>query len=274
MKPMTLKNHQKSIYQVDAFTAEAFKGNPAGVVFADATMETDFMQKFAAEMNLSETAYIFDGDGCFNIRFFTPFSEVPLCGHASLAAAHVLIEKGIVDKNETILFKTHKYDISFSKKGDYLLMNLPVYAINKAEITKEFHDLTGLSPAELYKSEHGWHLAFFDDKADIIRAHPHLQHMRHSEYGNLIVTAKGEKNDDYDFVYRCFAPALGIDEDPVTGSAQCALVPFWKLKTGKSLFKSYQASQRKGRIEASFIDPQTIQIKGKAITIFEGKLML
>jgi predicted PhzF superfamily epimerase YddE/YHI9 len=255
---MTLKNHQKSIYQVDAFTAEAFKGNPAGVVFADATMETDFMQKFAAEMNLSETAYVFEGEGCYNIRFFTPFSEVPLCGHASLAAAHIMIEKGIVDKNETILFKSPKYNISFTKKGEFLLMNFPVYSLKQIEVP----------------NEHGWHLAFFNDKADVIRAHPHLQHMKHSDFGHLMITAKGEKSDDYDFVYRCFAPALGIDEDPVTGSAQCALVPFWKLKTGKSLFKSYQASQRTGRIEGSYIDPQTIQIKGKAVTIFEGKLMI
>ena len=271
---MSLQNYLRSIYQVDAFTKEAFKGNPAAVVIADPSMESDFMQKFAAEMNLSETAFVSSGDGYFNIRFFTPFSEVPLCGHASLAAAHILFENGIVDSNDNIKFKTPKYDLLFYKKGENLVLEFPIYQIKEIDIPEVFTEITGLSPKELYKSEHGWYLAYFENNVDVIRSHPLTSHMKHSDFGHLIITAKANKEDKYDFIYRCFAPALGINEDPVTGSAQCALAPFWKMKTGKTSFKSFQASKRSGNLETSFLNDNTIQIKGKATTVFEGKLKI
>lgn len=271
---MTLKKHLKSIYQVDAFTNEAFKGNPAGVVIVDDSIETNFMQQFAAEMNLSETAFVSSGDGFFNIRYFTPYSEVPLCGHASLAAAHVLYDQNIVEADSIINFKTPKYDISFTKEADTLIMQFPTYKIKEIDIPEGFSNITGLTPNSLYKSEHGMYLAYFESHIDVHRAHPHVGHMKHSDFGSLIITSKSAKGENCDFIYRFFAPALGIDEDPVTGSAQCALAPFWKMQTGKTSFKSFQASKRTGHLETTYIDDTTIQIKGKAITVFEGKLKI
>ncbi|MBN2166169.1 MAG: PhzF family phenazine biosynthesis isomerase [Marinilabiliaceae bacterium] len=271
---MTLQKHIKSLFQVDAFTSEAFKGNPAGVVIIDNDTDADFMQKFAAEMNLSETAYISYGNDCFNIRFFTPYSEVPLCGHASLAAAHVLFENDLVKSTDTIKFKTPKYDLSFSKKGDSLVLEFPIYKLEEIKIPGNFNEITGLTPVELYRTEHNWFLAYLSNKTEVHRAHPLVNHMKHSDFGQLIITSKSDKSDDCDFIYRCFAPSLGINEDPVTGSAQCALAPFWRMKSGKTKFFSFQASKRTGYIQSEFINDNTIQITGNAITIFEGKIKI
>lgn len=271
---MTISNNIKKIYQVDAFTNEPFKGNPAGVVITNEMLEPDFMQKLANEMNLSETAFINKVDGYFNIRYFTPNAEVPLCGHASLAAAHILFEYNIVNISESIHFKTKKYDIAVSQKDDVLSIEFPIFSLKEIEIPGEFEELTGLSPQELYKSEHGWYLAYFEDHTDIIRAHPLYSHMKHSDFGHLIITSAGDKSHNCDFIYRCFAPALGINEDPVTGSAQCALAPFWRIKTGKTSFLSYQASKRSGLLSSQIITENSIKVEGKAITIFEGQLKI
>lgn len=271
---MRLQKYLKNVYQVDAFTTEAFKGNPAGVVLCDQTINTQLMQNIAAEMNVSETAFVSEGDDCFQIRFFTPISEVPLCGHASLAAAHILYETAIVSKSDFIRFKSPKYEIHVRYDANLLRLELPAYKISSTSVSKEFVEITGLHPDELYKSEHGWHLAYFKDKADIVRAHPHFNHMKHSDFGHLTITSAGEKKEGCDILVRCFAPAIGIDEDPVTGSAQCLLLPFWKMKTGKTEFMTYQASKRTGKISARFIDDNKIEIAGQAVTLIEGKLRI
>ncbi|MFT3739304.1 MAG: PhzF family phenazine biosynthesis protein [Breznakibacter sp.] len=270
---MKLLQLLKRVYQVDAFTTLPFKGNPAGVVVLDDLSDVGFMQKMAAEMNLSETAFLSDNNGEFHIRFFTPYSEIPLCGHATLASAHVLYENKIAGADEPIVFKSTKHQLAIHYGKNGIHMQFPTYKTQSVDTKKEFCDITGLNePTHLYKTEHGWFMAHYADVVDVKRAHPHLQHMKHSDFGHLIITAKGSKNEDCDYILRCFVPALGIDEDPVTGSAQCVLAPYWAGHLHKTDMVAYQASSRGGLMHVKIIDDGRIEISGKAVTIFEGNL--
>jgi PhzF family phenazine biosynthesis protein len=272
MKLQTLINQ---IFQVDAFTTEPFKGNPAGVVFLNDLNNVPLMQKMALEMNLSETAFICEAKETIHIRFFTPYSEIPLCGHATMAAAHVLYSRKIFTTGETIVFKSLRNDLIINSDEHGIKMIFPTYKLQEMPAGKDFTDITGLSqPTNLYKTEHGWFMAYYDDTLDVIKAHPHIHHMKHSDFGHLIITAPGDKKEGFDYVVRCFVPALGIDEDPVTGSAQCALVPFWKSKLGKHEFTAFQASTRSGILHLKWLDDEKIEITGSAITIFEGVLKI
>jgi len=260
------------IYQVDAFSTEPFKGNPAGVCILDYEPEVPWMQNIAMEMNLSETAFVYPGKDDKIIRYYTPEAEVPLCGHATLSASHIMYETGLASKEEMIRFSSREGELLIKKVGDFITMNFPAYSIDKIKPTRDFKRLTGITPVELYKTGHGWVLALLKDENDVRNMSPDFARMKNSIFGDLIATAPSSDRN-FDFCVRCFAPALGINEDPVTGSAHCSLVPFWYMKTGKSDFLSHQVSKRGGILKVS-LKGDRVEISGKAKTIFKAELFV
>jgi PhzF family phenazine biosynthesis protein len=266
-----MKTHQ-IIYQVDAFTTEPFKGNPAGVCLLDNEPSVTWMQNVAMEMNLSETAFVFPGKNCRVIRFYTPEAEIHLCGHATLSASHILYETAIVKTDEEIRFSSKAGDLIIKKQGGWITMNFPAYELEEMAKTSEFERVTGAKSLELYRAGYGWTLALLSNEDEVRNMSPHFSLMKNSEFGDLIVTAPSTDNN-YDFCVRCFAPALGINEDPVTGSAHCALVPFWYGKTGRTDFVSHQVSKREGVLKVS-LKGKRVEIAGQARTIFKAELFV
>lgn len=263
---------QQIIYQVDAFTTEAFKGNPAGVCILDAEPDAAWMQNIAMEMNLSETAFVFLLKGERIIRFFTPTTEMKLCGHATLSASHILFETALVKNNEVIRFSSKAGELIIKKTGDWITMNFPVYHLKKMEMTPEFKRVIGTEPQGLYKTDFGWTLALMKNENEVRSIKPDFAVMKDSIFNDLIVTSESS-DPAFDFCVRCFAPGVGIDEDPVTGSAHCALTPFWAKKTGKNDFNSHQVSKREGILKVS-LKGDRVEISGQAKTIFKAELFV
>jgi PhzF family phenazine biosynthesis protein len=260
------------IYQVDAFTTEPFKGNPAGVCILDHEPDSLWMQNIAMEINASETAFVFPGKDCQRIRYFTPEVEVPLCGHATLSASHILYETNLVNEGKELQLSAKAGFLKIRKAGSWINMNFPSYRINKCAIPAEFEKVIGVKPLEFYKCDNGLTLALISEEKIIRQLKPDFSAMKKSEFGDLMVTALSSDNR-YDFCLRFFAPALGIDEDPVTGSAHCALVPFWNMKTGKTDFNSHQVSKREGILKVS-LKGDRVEISGQAKTIFRAELFV
>lgn len=260
------------IFQVDAFTTQPFKGNPAGVCILDNEPETAWMQNIAMEMNLSETAFVFPGKDFRIIRYYTPETEMKLCGHATLSASHILYESGMVNRNEEIHFSSKAGILIIKKNGEWITMNFPVYPVEKMEMTPEFKRVTGAEAQELYTAGFGWTLALMKNEEEVKNMKPHFSLMKSSVFGDLIATAPSS-DPAYDFCVRCFAPGVGIDEDPVTGSAHCALVPFWAEKTGRKDFNSHQISKREGVLKVS-LKGDRVEISGQAKTIFKAELLV
>lgn len=262
----------KIIYHVDAFTDEPFKGNPAGVCFVEKETSPTWMQKVASEMNLSETAFIFPGKTTSEIRFFTPEAEVPLCGHATLSSSHIMYETKRSKEDEVITFLSKAGELKVRKSGDWITMNFPAYTVNQVPVPAEIEKMIGVKPLEFYRIANGWTLALISEEQMIRDMQPDFRAMKNSEFGDMMVTAiSSDKN--YDFCLRFFAPALGIDEDPVTGSAHCALVPFWNMKTGKKDFISHQVSKRTGILKVSLVGDR-VEISGQAKTIFKSEMFV
>ncbi|MGC1390398.1 MAG: PhzF family phenazine biosynthesis protein [Bacteroidales bacterium] len=265
-------NSQKIIYQVDAFTTEAFRGNPAGVCILDNEPDEAWMQNIAMEMNLSETAFVFPGQECWRIRYFTPVVEVPLCGHATLSASHILYETSMAKDGEEISLLAKAGILKIRKTGSWITMNFPSSQINQSPVPFEFEKVVGVKPLEFYKCDYGLTLALIREEKIIRELKPDFNAMKETEFGDLMVTAVSS-DKKYDFCLRFFAPALGIDEDPVTGSAHCALVPFWHRKTGKKEFISHQVSKREGILKVSLIGDR-VEISGQAKTIFKAEMFV
>lgn len=262
----------KTIYQVDAFTEEAFKGNPAGVLILKEDLAPELMQNIAMEMNLSETAFVNIAKTPFSIRYFTPTVEIPLCGHATLASAHVLYNEGFVAENKTIDFRAPYGDLSITRNDKGIQMVFPKYNINTTETITNFKDLVGFTPVDCYTSDGDWVIAIAANEEAIVKATPQFDGMIKNGLGHLMITAASER-EDVDFVVRCFAPISGINEDPVTGSAQCALVPVWHARTGKYEFNAEQVSERTGQLHVK-LNGDKVEITGKAITVFKAEMNL
>lgn len=262
----------KTIYQVDAFTDEPFQGNPAGVMIVTEEVSSEWMQNMAAEMNLSETAFVFPGEKEFQIRYFTPAVEVPLCGHATLASSHIIYELGLRSADETIQLKAKGADLTIRKEDDWIVMDFPEYPIQKTDIHKDFKRLIGFEPIEMYSSIYDWVIAVANGEDDILNACPDFGTLTQYGLGHLMITAESDSKQS-DFVVRCFAPMGGINEDPVTGSAHCALTPLWAEKLGKTELDSLQLSKRTGCMKVG-LKGNRVEIKGKALTVFEAKMRI
>jgi len=263
---------QNIIYQVDSFSDVPFKGNPAGVMILKEPMVREQMQLIAREMNLSETAFFYrDNHGDFHIRYFTPVSEIPLCGHATLASAHIIYQLGLKEPKEEIRFRTNETTLTARKDGDAIVMIFPRYRLDPIPIPGRFKALIGFQPQECYQSDYGWVLAVAGSQDQIQSARPDFERLKTHGPGHLIITAKSETHP-VDFVCRCFAPSLGVNEDPVTGSAHCALTPLWAQKLGKDSLESMQLSERTGRMKVRLLG-EKVEIRGQAVTIFQLKTM-
>jgi len=260
----------KTIYQVDAFANKPFSGNPAGVMIVDESVSTDWMQKMAMEMCLSETAYLIPKGEHFTIRYFTPTTEVPLCGHATLASAHVLYELGIKGKEDKITFESLAGLLTIDKDNDWIRMSLPTYSIEKVDCPKEFSKVIGFEPIETYKSSYNWIVAIAESEEDIIESEPDFEGMKKVGLGQVIITSKSSM-EGIDFAHRCFAPSAGINEDPATGSACCALAPVWFQKTNQKEFSFLQRSKRTAELKAKLVENR-VEVSGKALTIFKAEL--
>jgi len=260
------------IYQVDSFTSLPFRGNPAGVMIVDSYTTESWMQNIAMEMNLSETAFVRHNGKDFSIRFFTPQREEPLCGHATLASAHILYETGLIKETSVINFKSKGGNLIVHRENPDIVMSFPVYPIYNFKTPKEFRSIIGFEPIEMYSSIYDWTIAIASSEDDIVNAEPVFDKMIQVGLGNLMITAESSKINT-DFVVRCFSPLSGINEDPVTGSAHCALAPLWHSKTGKKDFNSLQLSNRTGRLKINFTT-NSVVIRGQAVTIFEANLKI
>ncbi|WP_462280252.1 PhzF family phenazine biosynthesis protein [Salinivirga cyanobacteriivorans] len=257
-----------AIYQVDAFTDKLFGGNPAAVCVLEETISGELMQKIAMENNLSETAFVTSNGNEFNIRYFAPKMEIDLCGHASLASAFVL-DKFYLKNTSEIVFHTYSVgDISVSVKDDMYALNLPKDEIKEAyKMSEQISEILGAVPVELYKGTTDL-MAIFDNEDQIQRLNPDFTELLKLDIRGLIVTAPGNNSD---IVCRFFCPAIGVNEDPVTGSAHTTLVPYWTKKLGKSNFVSHQLSERGGELLCRDLGDR-VEVAGKAALYMKGEL--
>jgi len=258
-----------TIFQVDAFTHDPFRGNPAAVCILDSPRPDAWMLAVAREMNLSETAFLLPEEGAYRLRWFTPAVEEKLCGHATLASAHVLWESGKLKPGETALFNTLSGVLTASKFGSLIELNFPSTPPEPVETPPFLLDALGVSPLYVGKSPFDYLVEVADD--EIVRnLHPNMTLLREIDIRGIIITSVST-NPKYDFISRFFAPHDGIDEDPVTGSAHCCLGPYWNEKLGKTSFKAYQASPR-GGIVAVRLEGNRIILGGEAVTVMGGEL--
>ncbi len=256
-------------FQVDAFTDKPFSGNPAAVVLLDHQAEAAWMQAVAREMNLSETAFVHPQTGGFHLQWFTPEVEVELCGHATLATAHVLWQAGLVKPADTIRFSTLSGWLTASKRGEIIELDFPSAPLVDGEISEEIIRAVGAVPDYVGVSREKW-LFEYPDEHTIRQLKPDFQALKNRKGRGLVVTARSEQ-PGIDFVSRYFAPWVGINEDPVTGSAHCILGPYWCKKLGKNEMTGHQISARGGLVKVRMSGDRTY-VGGKAVTVFSGKL--
>ena len=265
------------IYQVDAFTHEKFKGNPACVCVLATDFKADetWMQNVASEMNLSETAFVqAKADGLFALRWFTPKTEVDLCGHATLATAHVLWQEGLLPKNKPALFDTLSGRLEVTLSDKLMRMNFPVDMVEPCREPVGLEMALGCPVLETYEAGQDLLVVVPDEKI-VAELAPSFQQLSLLPVRCTIVTAQGSSAADgssvnIDFVSRVFGPQVGIDEDPVTGSTHCSLTPFWAERLSKSKMTACQLSQRGGTLEVELLGDR-VAISGQAVTVFKGE---
>ncbi len=254
-----------NIYQVDAFTSYVFGGNPAAVCPLDEWLPHKQMQLIAMENNLSETAFFVKEDDKYNIRWFTPEIEIDLCGHATLASAHVIFNY-LGHHSDEIIFRFGGGRLSVRKAGSFLSMDFPAVNYEKGKITELIEKSLGKKPLEVYKARDL--MAVFERQDDIESLWPDFSTMLEIEHLGIIATAPG---DEADFVSRFFAPRAGINEDPVTGSAHCMLIPFWADRLRKQELRAFQLSARGGELFGRH-NGDRVEITGKAVTYMTGEI--
>ena len=260
------------IYVVDAFTSEPFKGNPAAICLLNADPgDASWMQQVAAEMNLSETAFVWRiEDHSYGLRWFTPQCEVKLCGHATLAAAHVLWQQGWAYPEETIRFETLSGTLEASRAEPGIWLDFPAIAFKPCSAPHGLAEGLGVA-AKACGQAGGDFLLEVDCEAFVRRLSPDFTALSAVETRGVIVTAKADGGSDCDFVSRFFAPRFGINEDPVTGSAHCSLAPYWGERLGLECLKARQLSARGGELTLELCGAR-VGIGGQAITMLSGEI--
>ena len=256
------------IVQVDAFTSKPFAGNPAAVCVLPAAPNEEWMRDVAREMNLSETAFLHPENGGYRLRWLTPAVEVDLCGHATLASAHVLWEDGHIPADAEARFHTCSGLLTCKRTGGWIEMNFPVKLAEPAQAPSQLADALG---AEfLYTGRNQFdYLVEVADETTLRSLNPNHLLLRQLPVRGVIVTARGT---EYDFVSRFFAPGSGIDEDPVTGSAHSALAPFWSKRLNKTEMTGFQASARGGVVKVR-LEGDRVYMSGQAVTVLRGDLL-
>jgi PhzF family phenazine biosynthesis protein len=256
------------LFVVDAFTAEPFTGNPAAVCLLDQPGDDAWMQALAGEMNLSETAFpVRRDDGDWDLRWFTPTTEADLCGHATLATAHVLWETERLAPDAAARFHTRGGVLVATRRADSVELDFPSDPITPAELPEDLPAALGAVPSAVGRGRIGWFLELADERA--VRAlQPDFRLL--APFDSAIVTAESS-DPAFDFVSRFFAPGYGLDEDPVTGSAHCALGPYWSARLDRTELVGYQASARGGVVTVRPAGDRTI-LGGRAVTVVRGDL--
>jgi len=257
------------IYQVDAFASKVFSGNPAAVCMLDAWIDDKRLQSVAAENNLSETAFLVRNDDGFDLRWFTPITEVALCGHATLASAFVLFS---CQKwpGEDIRFRTRKSgQLVVVKQGDLLEMDFPSRPPYARTVPAGLKEALGVAPKEVLGSAEDL-LVVLDSEQAVREVHPDFSALARVECRGISITARGERSD---FVSRFFAPRVGIPEDPVTGSAHCVLIPYWASVLRKNDLHAFQISKRSGELFCTHAG-ERVKIAGKAVLYLEGTITI
>jgi PhzF family phenazine biosynthesis protein len=258
------------LFQVDAFTDQPFKGNPAAVCLLDREPDDGWMQAVAAEMNLSETAFVGAEarDGALPLRWFTPAAEVALCGHATLASAHVLWREGELPAGSEIRFGTRSGVLIAREEGDEIQLDFPATPPSPAEAPPGLLEALGVRARHVGRSRFDYLVEVGSEK-QVREAEPDLGRLRRVEARGVILTAAAEP--PYDFVSRFFAPTVGVDEDPVTGSAHCCLSPFWTERLGRAELVGFQASRRGGVVRTR-LNGDRVLLGGRAVTVLRGEL--
>ena len=267
------------IFQVDAFASGPFTGNPAAVCVLDGPRESEWMQQVAMEMNLSETSFLVPRDAHhreFDLRWFTPAIEVPLCGHATLASSHILWETARLRTDEAARFHTLSGWLTAKKSGDQIEMDFPAILHEKVALPDRLAEALGLEPNDIICNrglgkEDSNFLLELDSEETVRNLKPNFELLRRTVNAGIIVTSRGSSSK-YDFISRYFACYAGIDEDPVTGSAHCMLAPYWSAKLGKVEMLAFQASARGGEVGVRFNGERVVLI-GQALTVLQGSLL-
>ena len=260
-----------TIVQVDAFTREPFRGNPAAVCVLRRPADAAWMQRVAREMNLSETAFLVGREsGEYDLRWFTPAVEVDLCGHATLASAHVLWEDGHLPPAAPAVFHTRSGRLSAERRGDWIEMDFPAEPAEPAPVPEGLARVLGAEPAYVGRNRFDY-LVEVDSEATVRGLAPDIGALGRLPVRGVIVTARGE-TEGFDFVSRFFAPRAGVDEDPVTGSAHCCLGPYWRRRLGRDAFTAWQASARGGVVKVA-VAGDRILLSGQAVTVLRGELL-
>jgi PhzF family phenazine biosynthesis protein len=257
------------IFQLDAFTGKRFAGNPAAVVPLDAFLADELMQDIAAENNLAETAFLVSDGSDYRIRWFTPGIEVPLCGHATLASAAVVCER-LEPARDAVVFHSASGPLSVVRKGGAYGMDFPLRRPVPVDTPAGLAETLGVVPLEVVADDANY-LALLPSEATVRALTPDIAAIARLERDGLIVTAAGD--GEYDFVSRYFAPAKGIPEDPVTGSAHCGLAPYWAARTNKTSFRAFQASPRGGEVLCR-LRGDRVELEGTCVFYLEGEIQV
>jgi PhzF family phenazine biosynthesis protein len=258
------------LLQIDAFTSDAFKGNPAAVCFMDGARDDQWMANVAMEMNLAETAYLSKQDDGWGLRWFTPAVEVDLCGHATLASAHAIWSENV--SSDTVLrFHTRSGVLTAKRDGDMIELDFPAKREESIAAPAGLLDALGVTSATYVGRNQFDYIVELPSEAEVRALKPDHGVLRQLPVRGVIVTSRG--TGEYDFISRFFAPGSGIDEDPVTGSSHCCLGPYWSSRLGKTEMNAFQASPRGGAIRIR-IDGDRVKLAGRAITVLRGELLV
>jgi PhzF family phenazine biosynthesis protein len=256
------------IYQIDAFSSEPFRGNPAAVCILDKVRTAEWMQDLAAEMNLSETAFLLRRDDGFALRWFTPAVEVDLCGHATLASAHAIWSEN-VSSDSVLRFHTRSGVLTAKRDGEMIELDFPAKREEPIAAPAGLLDALGVTSAIYVGRNQFDYIVELPSEAEVRALKPDHGVLRQLPVRGVIVTSRG--TGEYDFISRFFAPGSGIDEDPVTGSAHCCLTPYWSARLGKESMTAFQASQRGGVVRVRLAGDR-VKMAGRAVTVFRGSL--
>ncbi|MFI5386700.1 MAG: PhzF family phenazine biosynthesis protein [Fimbriimonadales bacterium] len=257
------------IYVVDAFTSRPFAGNPAAVCLLDEPAGAEWMQKVATEMKLAETAFLSPRSGGFDLRWFTPTTEVDLCGHATLASAHVLWESERLAEDDPATFHTKSGVLTCTRHGYGIQMDFPA----EPPVASKFPNSLDVDSDVVWtgKNRFDW-LLVVEDEAGVCNYQPEMEVIAAMGKRGVILTAESD-SADHDFVSRFFAPCAGVPEDPVTGSAHCCLGPYWAEQLGKIDLVGYQCSQRGGTVRVA-VRGDRVLLQGHAVTVLRGELLV
>jgi len=253
------------LFQLDAFAHRRFSGNPAAVMPLDRFPDDAVLRALAAENNLSETAFLVSAGKEYRLRWFTPVTEVPLCGHATLASAAVVMER-LEPGRKVVVFQSASGPLTVRKRGRRYVMDFPARPAKRAQVLPAVTKALGIAPTELWENEFNY-MAVYEDPVQVRKLEPDFPAVARLGTPGVIVTAPGDGS--FDFISRYFAPAKGINEDPVTGAAHCTLAPYWAARLGKGELRAFQASRRGGEVVCRLAGDR-VALEGEVVFYLEG----